>query len=38
MNYRRARLKCWIALCQAILEGRKYTRVDSHSPVQLSLI
>lgn len=38
MSKRRVHLKCWIALCQAVLEGRPFSRIDSTHPVQLSLI
>lgn len=37
MSKRRVHLKCWIALCQAVLEGRQFSRIDLLY-VQLPLI
>lgn len=38
MSFRRIRLKNWVALCEAILEDRPFSRIALRTPVQLSLI
>lgn len=38
MSFRRIRLKCWVALCEAILEDRPFSRIKNRNPVQLPLI